>query len=62
MVKSIQKEFISGFVQAMDGEKDPRNLLISFKIISLIVENLDFQAHVEVKLIEADSILTDNFL
>ncbi|KAI9097045.1 Dos2-interacting transcription regulator of RNA-Pol-II-domain-containing protein [Phlyctochytrium arcticum] len=41
-MKSLGSDFVSGFVQAMDGEKDPRNLLLAFRIIKTIVQNLEF--------------------
>lgn len=34
-------DFVFGFIQAMDGEKDPRNLLVSFECVRLIGEQLD---------------------
>lgn len=34
--QSYETDFVYGFVQAMDGEKDPRNLLICFECIRLI--------------------------
>lgn len=36
-LKALGTDFTYGFVQAMDGEKDPRNLLISFRIAHGIV-------------------------
>lgn len=33
-------DFVYGFIQAMDGEKDPRNLLVCFNCIRLICEQL----------------------
>jgi DNA repair/transcription protein MET18/MMS19 len=40
-VKKIQKDFIGGFIHCMSGEKDPRNLVILFKLAKEIVEHLD---------------------
>jgi DNA repair/transcription protein MET18/MMS19 len=31
---------VFGFVQAMDGEKDPRNLLLCFKLVPAIVQTV----------------------
>jgi DNA repair/transcription protein MET18/MMS19 len=36
-----EMDFIYGFIQAMDAEKDPRNLVICFRIIVSIAKNLD---------------------
>lgn len=35
-LKVMDNELVCGFIKAMEGEKDPRNLLIIFKIIPLI--------------------------
>ena len=47
-LKAINNEFVYGFTQAMDGEKDPRNLMAAFKLVKLIVQHFDIGAHVEV--------------
>jgi DNA repair/transcription protein MET18/MMS19 len=47
-LKSMNDEFIYGFTKAMDGEKDPRNLMSAFEIVHLISENFDISTHVEV--------------
>ena len=47
-VKDIGNDFTLGFVEAMDGEKDPRNLLIAFRIVLVIVDQLDFSDHAHV--------------
>lgn len=36
-LKSLGADFVFGFVQSMDGERDPRNLLLSFQIANNIV-------------------------
>lgn len=41
-LNAIGSEFVLGYIQAMDGEKDPRNLLIIFSSIPLITRHLDF--------------------
>ncbi|KAI7849449.1 Dos2-interacting transcription regulator of RNA-Pol-II-domain-containing protein [Circinella umbellata] len=46
-LKAINNEFVYGFTQAMDGEKDPRNLMAAFKLVKLIVQHFDIGAHVE---------------
>ncbi len=35
------QEFLVGFIQSLDGEKDPRNLLIAFHLTSIICKNFD---------------------
>ena len=40
-VCQISSEFMLGFVQSIDGEKDPRNLLIVFDTVPLITTHLN---------------------
>uniref|UniRef100_A0A3P9KGM1 MMS19 nucleotide excision repair protein n=1 Tax=Oryzias latipes TaxID=8090 RepID=A0A3P9KGM1_ORYLA len=41
-LKSLGADFVFGFVQSMDGERDPRNLLLAFRIArNLIVQGYD---------------------
>ncbi|KNC99444.1 uncharacterized protein SPPG_05684 [Spizellomyces punctatus DAOM BR117] len=40
-MKFMGDDFISGFIQAMDGEKDPRNLLMAFRIAKVLIESFD---------------------
>lgn len=47
-LKAINNEFVYGFTQAMDGEKDPRNLMCAFKLIKIITDEFDIATHVEV--------------
>jgi hypothetical protein len=46
-IAELKSDFVFGFIQAMDGEKDPRNLLICFrtvpKIVKLIPDYLRFE-------------------
>jgi len=37
-LKIITAEFICGFVQAIDSEKDPRNLLICLRLVEIVVK------------------------
>ncbi|GAA5803787.1 Dos2-interacting transcription regulator of RNA-Pol-II-domain-containing protein [Helicostylum pulchrum] len=46
-LRSINNEFVYGFTQVLDGEKDPRNLMSAFQIMKSIVDNFDISAHVE---------------
>lgn len=32
-LKGLGADFTFGFIQVMDGEKDPRNLLVAFQIV-----------------------------
>ena len=36
-LKGLGSDFVFGFVQSMDGERDPRNLLLSFQIAGNII-------------------------
>lgn len=39
-LKGLGADFTFGFIQVMDGEKDPRNLLVAFQIVrDLIAKN-----------------------
>ncbi|OAD79724.1 hypothetical protein PHYBLDRAFT_179221 [Phycomyces blakesleeanus NRRL 1555(-)] len=46
-LKTINDEFVSGFTHAVDGEKDPRNLMCAFKLIRTIIEKFDISTYVE---------------
>ncbi|XP_069756397.1 MMS19 nucleotide excision repair protein homolog isoform X2 [Narcine bancroftii] len=47
-LKGLGADFTYGFIQAMDGEKDPRNLLLAFQISKdLIVNDYDLGPFVE---------------
>ncbi|KAI7902153.1 Dos2-interacting transcription regulator of RNA-Pol-II-domain-containing protein [Cokeromyces recurvatus] len=39
--------FIGGFINCMDGEKDPRNLMIAFELVRVIIDRFDISRHVE---------------
>ena len=41
VLKRISADFLLGFIQAMDSERDPRNLLICFQNSKIILENLE---------------------
>ena len=36
------EEFVLGFIQMFDGERDPRNLLLSFSSVVIIAQNMHF--------------------
>lgn len=42
------KEFVKGYCQLVEGEKDPRNLMLSFGIINVILLEFDIADCVEV--------------
>ncbi|KAI8838884.1 Dos2-interacting transcription regulator of RNA-Pol-II-domain-containing protein [Chytriomyces cf. hyalinus JEL632] len=46
-MKYLGDNFIAGFLVAMDGEKDPRNILISFGIIHTIIQNFNIDEKFE---------------
>ncbi|XP_010180671.1 PREDICTED: MMS19 nucleotide excision repair protein homolog [Mesitornis unicolor] len=47
-LKSLGADFTFGFIQVMDGEKDPRNLLVAFQIVrDLITKNYALGPFVE---------------
>lgn len=35
-------EFVLGYIQLLDGERDPRNLLVAFSSVRIILQNLHF--------------------
>lgn len=37
-LKGLGADFVFGFVQSMDGERDPRNLLLAFQIANNIIQ------------------------
>ena len=42
VLNQIASEFLLGFIEAVGGEKDPRNLLVVFDLVPLIVQNISF--------------------
>lgn len=40
------EEFVLGYIQILDGERDPRNLLLAFNSVYVIVRNLHFGTYV----------------
>ncbi|CAG8610375.1 3379_t:CDS:10 [Ambispora leptoticha] len=46
-LQQMGSEFVFGFIQVMDGEKDPRNLLLAFSLVKYIIANFDINEHVE---------------
>lgn len=44
----MSSDFVFGFIQCLDGEKDPRNLMLAFTLIKSIIQEFDIAQHVEV--------------
>ncbi|XP_033098455.1 MMS19 nucleotide excision repair protein homolog [Anneissia japonica] len=42
-LQKLGNDFVYGYMQAMDGEKDPRNLIIVFRCIPIIIHNFPFE-------------------
>ncbi|KAI9492597.1 Dos2-interacting transcription regulator of RNA-Pol-II-domain-containing protein [Zychaea mexicana] len=40
-------DFVSGFIALIDGEKDPRNLLICFELVRDVIAKFDISSHIE---------------
>lgn len=62
------EEFVLGYIQILDGERDPRNLLLAFSSVLVIIRNLHFGMYVTSvsKLLKsrdlyADSLVDDLF-
>ena len=36
------EEFVLGYIQVLDGERDPRNLLLAFSSVLIIINNLQY--------------------
>ncbi|XP_070539635.1 MMS19 nucleotide excision repair protein homolog isoform X2 [Ptychodera flava] len=46
-LKTLGRDFVFGYIQAMDGEKDPRNLTIVFRCIPIIIQNFPVDIFIE---------------
>lgn len=47
-LKRMGKEFISGYCALAEGEKDPRNLMLSFGMVYVILVEFEIDQNVEV--------------
>ena len=47
-LKNMGERFLSDYAVLASGEKDPRNLLVAFKIARVILTDFDISKHVEV--------------
>ncbi|KAF9182984.1 hypothetical protein BGZ51_004321 [Haplosporangium sp. Z 767] len=46
-LRSMSSDFVFGFIQCLDGEKDPRNLMLAFTLIKNIIQEFDIAQYVE---------------
>nr|QZX63208.1 DNA repair/transcription protein MET18/MMS19 [Halisarca dujardinii] len=46
-LRTLNNDFVFGYIKLMEGEKDPRNLLIVFQTVLAIIERLPFDLFVE---------------
>ncbi|KAK3698089.1 hypothetical protein QZH41_017527, partial [Actinostola sp. cb2023] len=46
-LQTLGSDFVFGFIQAMDGEKDPRSLLLVFQLVSMLVKYFPIALFVE---------------
>ncbi|KAG2217168.1 hypothetical protein INT45_003592 [Circinella minor] len=47
MRKQTRFDFVRGFIALIDGEKDPRNLLIAFELVQDVIAKFDISSHIE---------------
>ncbi len=43
----LSVDYINGVIRSVDGEKDPRNLMIVFELIKIIIQNLDYKNNLQ---------------
>lgn len=59
--------FVLGYIQLLDGERDPRNLLLAFNSVQVIIQNLPLGRYVRITVSEftlcacADALVDDLF-
>lgn len=49
-LKHMGSKFITGLVELIGGEKDPRNLMIVFSVVKVVLVEFDIVAHTEVSI------------
>lgn len=49
VLKKLGDPFIDGFAELIGGEKDPRNLMIVFSLLKVIIIEFDTERHTEVR-------------
>ncbi len=47
-LKNLGDETITGIIEVVSGEKDPRNLMIIFSVLKVIMVEWDISNHAEV--------------
>lgn len=47
-LKTLGKDFMTGYIGLAEGEKDPRNLLLAFAIDRVILIEFDVESQIEV--------------
>lgn len=47
-LKKLGDTFIDGFLELVEGEKDPRNLMIVFSLLKVIIIEFDTERYTEV--------------
>lgn len=47
-LRSMGDKFVTGLVDLVGGEKDPRNLMIVFSVVKVILVEFDIVTHAEV--------------
>ena len=50
VLKSMGDVFLAGYIALADGEKDPRNLILSFAMLRVILIEFDITRHVDVSI------------
>ena len=62
-LKGMGLDFLNSYIKMVDGEKDPRNLLLLFSMARVILLEFDVEAVIEVRFSPLDSWLAiDNEL
>ena len=61
-LKSLGDESLVGIVDLVSGEKDPRNLMIIFSILKVVMVEWDINAHLEVRIRLAHMLLLYTYL
>ncbi|KAI8144181.1 Dos2-interacting transcription regulator of RNA-Pol-II-domain-containing protein [Fennellomyces sp. T-0311] len=46
-LRNASFDFVGGFITVVDGEKDPRNLLIAFELVHDVIAKFDISSHIE---------------
>lgn len=58
-LKSMGSRFVTGYVGLAEGEKDPRNLVVSFAIVRVLLIEFDVSAQVDVR---SRHLIVENYL